>query len=1069
VPGPFSPTLTTSLVSTAASGHLTPSTPQTLTFNSSGWATATFTDSSNEAVTFSLVDNSGRQLSVAGSLKAYWTLSSASSLLIATPYPSNGSQPAPATFYAGVPVVVPVYAADVVGGPVSSYQGSTSVRITSPTGVYTHSVALTAGQGTTTFTAKTPGLHTLSLVDSSGTGFTLGSAVAVQVVGGLATTVVFASTNVSRVTATLYSPITVPLLALDVYGNVAFNYSGQFNVSSTSLTGRLTGGRNSATVNFTASQASFTFNETTTAVTIPVVTLYINDTFQTGLNVSSQLTVYVQPKYNACPTGTQGSGAFWFGPNTFTAGVFQNTGDLVNLGTGDFSMTVWSYVLQDSRQYFASQSWYPSVTYQVPGSTMSTFFAGPELLPTSYGITMNMGWYTSSATAWAEADSLSNGQFNNTAQWAYWVFTFTAATQSMAIYFNGQLVAQKGGASWATISGQQPRGSWHLGLAPLPGGSTNNNRWAQFMWMDDLRVYLRALTPTEITSAYSYNTYANTAGLYMHYTFDEGLGWVYHDSVSHFDVPAWNYIVNGQVTSNTLGTWVGHKPNCQPTTVALTFVAPSSVRLDQPLVVQIQGVDSYGNPSVSFNGQAQLSLTGSSTAVLTPSSGIVNFTAGVATVLLTDTVPETVTLALLDCTQTGLVMSSTVQVQFFAGALYQLVILSVLSQQAGSGLGSVVTVQCQDQYGNHVTSGACVGTVGLTHNATGIASASPVQVTLSSTTGSGQVTLVDSQVETVRLGLQDVGGLGVSVVLSSTAVFFSTGQPYALVPANASIAARVPVQTTVDAGLTLALQVVDAYGTLCNYAQGTTRLTLSSPSGTATGGGLVSFTAGQTVVVISDTKVETVFVNVSHSAVTSPSALPLQSPAFLLNVTFAVGAASALSVANVTWLGKPQVLLLVGSTAYVSVQVVDQYLNPVSSYNGQVTAVATAHSALWVGSSLVPNTSLTLIAGSATLKLNDSSAEVANVLFVDTFSTNLSMPSAYAVSFSSGACVQYVVSSVMGSAYYDFPIVNTGASVFSKYSKQGGDIPMNISQNVQMTIQCQDVNRRWTRRCRACP
>ena len=101
VSGPFSPTLTTSLLSTAASGHLTPSTPLTLTFNSSGWASASVSDSFNEAVTFSLQDTSGRQLSTGATLTAYWTAASASTLLIGVPYPSNGSQPTPSAFYAG--------------------------------------------------------------------------------------------------------------------------------------------------------------------------------------------------------------------------------------------------------------------------------------------------------------------------------------------------------------------------------------------------------------------------------------------------------------------------------------------------------------------------------------------------------------------------------------------------------------------------------------------------------------------------------------------------------------------------------------------------------------------------------------------------------------------------------------------------------------------------------------------------------------------------------------------------------------------------------------------------------
>ena len=1048
--GPFQPALTASLSASVSASHLSPSTPAALTFNSSGWAALSLTDSFNEQVVLSLADTSGRGLTAGPSLTAYWTASSATQLLISTPYPANGSQPAANSFYAGVAVVVPVFAADNVGGAVSSFTGSTTLTVRSSSGLsYSHPVALTNGVGSTTFTGKTPGAHILSLSDSGGTALRLGPTVVLQVVGGRPVSVVFAAMNVTRVNAVQFVPVRLSLQVLDVYGNVAYNASGALNVSSTSWTGRINGGAVAGVVNFTNSQAFFTFNETNSIITPAIVTLYINDTYATGLNVSSVQVVYVQPAMWACPSGTVGSGAVGWNGNS--AGVFQNTGDLVNFGQADFSMSVWSYVLADGRNYFASQSYYPPSTYQVVGSTASTMYAGPEQVPEAYGISFVMGWYTSGSSSWSAADYLYNAQFNNTAQWGHWVFTFQAQTQSMSIYFNGLLVAQSGGASWATIAAAQPRGSWQLGIAPITFG-TSSKRYGNY-YMDDLRVYTRTVTAAEVWAMYAYNAYPNSNGLYMHYAFDEGSGTVFHDSINHFDVPVWNYMAAG-ATSPYYPSWVGFKPNCQPTTTSLAIVTATSVQLGSPVLITLQALDAFNNPSVSFNGQAQLSISGSSSATLSPSNGVVNFTAGTATLSLSDVLPDNVTLSLVDVNQTGLIMGPSVVVQLFAGALYQLVITSAPSQLAGGSAGSLIVITCQDAYGNHVVQG-CAGSVQLLHNSSNMQQPSPLTVTLSSTSGTGTATLNDAAREAVRLWLLDNTGLG--VLVSSTATFYSTAAPSQLLASNFSLTAGA-IQATVDAAVLVSLTVLDAYNTPCNYATATTLITLSSPSGLATGGGVLSLTQGTGSVNVRDSVAELVQLSFSQSQLLSPSSLPLASPSSNLSVAFAVGAVRQLAFTNTTWLGKPSVLLLAGATAYVTVQAQDAFGNLVPSFSGQVTAVATKNSRLWVGSALLASSALSLLAGTATVRLNDSSSEVAAVQLLDSYGTNLTMPSPYSVPYSSGACVQYVVSSVLGSAYYDFPIVNPGTGIFTSFGSKGSDIALNISQSVQITIQCQDAS-----------
>ena len=1042
--GPFVPPLTLSLRSSAPGSHLSPqTTPLPLSISNSSGASVSLSNSFNEQVTFFLQDTSGRGLQAGANLTAFWTASTATSLILGTPYPGNGSQPSAGAFYAAVPIVVPVYAADSTGGPVAAFTGSATLTVVSPTGSYPHAVTLSDGAGYCTFTAKTPGAHVLTVAaaSSSTAALVAVASVTVQVVGGLAVAVVFGPMNVTRVNVQQWTPLTVPLQVVDAYGNLATGFVGSFNVSSSSGTARINSVAAIARIYFTPASATaqFTFNETTSSTTPLPVTLFVNDTYGSGLNVSAaQLMVYVQVHTYSCAAGSVGSGALYFHNS---AGVFENTGDLVNLGQADFSMSAWVWIVSDAKNYFASQAWYPQLSYGTSGATTATFYAGPEGNPQGLGVTFLMGWYTINATAhsWTYADYLWNSQFQFVGKWTHWAFVFQSSTQSMNIYYNGVLVAQSGGASWGTIAGQQPRGSWHLGIAPFRGSSNNN------FWLDDLRVYLRPLSATEVWSMYAYNAYPNTQSLYMHYAFDEGSGLVYHDSVNHFDVPAY--------LTSSVAQWVGYMPNCLPTTTTLQIVAASSQRLDSPLLITLQGVDAFGNPSASYNGLAQLVVSGSSTAVLTPSSGVVTFSGGQAALQLTDTLPESVTLTLSDINSTGLVMGPPVVVQLFAGSLYKLVIVSAPSQQAGSGLGSLITIQCQDQYGNHVLQG-CAGLVKLVHNATGAGSQpSPIVVALQSSSGSGTVTLVDSARETVGLSLLD-DGLG--VLVSSTAAFYSTAAPSAVVASNYTLLGGA-VQATVDHPIVLALTVVDGYGTPCNFATAQLLVTLSSV--TARGGGLLMLSAGAGALSISDVVAHSVLVSFSQAQLTAPYATSLLAPSPSLTIAFAVGATAQLAFTDTTWAGKPSALLLAGATAYVSVQAEDQFGNAVTAWSGSVNAVASASAAFWTATgALQQSLNVSLVAGAATLRLNDSSAETPSIRLVDAFRTGLSMPAALPVSFSSGACVKYAVASVMGSAYYDFPIVNPGGGAFTKLGAAGSDLPLNISQNVRITVQCQDKN-----------
>ena len=153
------------------------------------------------------------------------------------------------------------------------------------------------------------------------------------------------------------------------------------------------------------------------------------------------------------------------------------------------------------------------------------------------------------------------------------------------------------------------------------------------------------------------------------------------------------------------------------------------------------------------------------------------FTSGSATLLISDTVPENVSLSLNDVDSTGLVMSATAMAAFYAGPTAQLRFLTVPSQMFASS-GSLVVVQCLDAYGNVAVVG-CGGSVSIAFNSTHMSPPTGALMQLGAyQLGLGAITLTDSVVEAVLLRLSDSSHLG--YVMTSTAVLYSTSAPYQL-------------------------------------------------------------------------------------------------------------------------------------------------------------------------------------------------------------------------------------------------------------------------------------------------
>ena len=1033
------------------------SSPRTITLTSSGYGFLWIQSSTAASAVFSFVDlwNGAKQLG--SSVTMTWTGSTIAAVVFKAPYAASGQQPSASTFYTGSSVVVPVFAVDSLGGllySVANNSFSVTVVVQTSSINTTQLVSLNAGVGYVQLTALTsPGIQYFFLLDTSHTNYTMGASLSVQTVVGMVSALVISppsTTATSGYLTTLTATNTlIVVTAVDMFGNPVTTFSGKVIINSSSSTSLINKVANPTAVSLVNGTWTGMYyeNVTSTASPVPVV-LNLLDTFLTGLNVSSTLTILLQSSSSTCANGTRGSGAVNFQSNA--AGILHNTGDLVNFGGGDFTLLVYAYVLGASLyagpNYFASQSYYPP-GYNFTGSQVwNSLFVGPDQVPEVGGMTFDMCYYTTNNTYpyYLSYNDLSVGAFSQYGQWVHWAFTFTSSSGSQQIYYNGVLVGQRIGQAWSLLG--QLLGSWQLGMAPIT--SAANQALYSFgfnygnLMLDDLRIYTRVVTQAELTQIVEYNVYANTANLYMHYAFDEGGGVVMHDSVNHFDVYGYNNGVG-------LPTWSSNTPNCLPTTSQVVILTNASCALGTTLIVTLQAQDVAGVASVSFKGRAQLVVSDTyQTLSMTPSSGIVTFVLGVATVQLTDTLPETASLSLVDLDGAGLKMTSTAQVLFYAGQTAALVFYSVPSQQAGSGLGSTVVIRCYDTYGNPTLTG-CSGSVTMLFNSSHVTPGSltspnaSLAVQLNPSSGMGSISLVDSAVETVKLTLRDDYSLGFNV--SSTALMYSTGSPVALTARFANTT-NTTTTSSVDNPVTVIVSVVDAHGTFCGFVTDHVVVTVHSATTNLNQSTTWPVSAGVADVLVRSTINDTLRVTFSGSTYSSPTTV--------LTVVLSVGQLAQIVLKGATWPGS---LLKTTSSATVTVAAEDQYGNAVVSYNGGVT-VQCSGSAIVVSPSQGSSIALAIISGAATLVVNDTTAQTVSLTLSNATLTNsgISMGNSLSLSFASGACVQYVVNSVFGSAYYDFPAVSPGTGAFKSWPA-GSLVPFNTSQNIQVTIQCQST------------
>ncbi|MFA6519488.1 MAG: hypothetical protein WCT41_01535 [Candidatus Paceibacterota bacterium] len=131
----------------------------------------------------------------------------------------------------------------------------------------------------------------------------------------------------------------------------------------------------------------------------------------------------------------------------------------------------------------------------------------------------------------------------------------------------------------------------------------------------------------------------------------------------------------------------------------IVILPPTSGTVDAPITVTVQAQDNSGNVDTTQNIGVTLNTSGTATG-----GGLVTIASGVGTIPISDTVPEVVTLSLVDSQTTNLNVSSTQGVTFAAGAVAQFALNNPGDVAAGARIG--YTVSRKDQYGNLVTAGA---------------------------------------------------------------------------------------------------------------------------------------------------------------------------------------------------------------------------------------------------------------------------------------------------------------------------------------------------------------------------
>ena len=408
------------------------------------------------------------------------------------------------------------------------------------------------------------------------------------------------------------------------------------------------------------------------------------------------------------------------------------------------------------------------------------------------------------------------------------------------------------------------------------------------------------------------------------------------------------------------------------------IINPTDGTVDAAITVTVQLQDQYGNivtTGADKDKDVTINADGSATG-----DGLVDITNGTGTKDISDTVAETVNLDLTDSETTGFTVTSTQDVVFAHGAASQFVIINPTDGTVDAAV--TVTVQLQDQHGNIVTTGADKDK-DVTINAYGSATGDGL---VDITNGTGTKDISDTVAETVNLDLTDSATTGFTVT-STQDVVFAHGAASQFVIIN-------PTDGTVDAAVTVTVQLQDQYGNIVTTGADKDKDVTLNADGSATGDGVVDITNGVGTKDISDTIAETVNLDLTDSATTGFTVTSTQ------NVVFAHGAASQFVIIDPTD-------GTVDAAITVTVQLQDQYGNIVTTGADKDKDVTLNADGSATGDGVVDITN-----GTGTKDISDTVAETVNLDLTDSETTGFTVTSTQDVVFAIAAIDHYSVTTI---------------------------------------------------------
>ncbi len=325
-----------------------------------------------------------------------------------------------------------------------------------------------------------------------------------------------------------------------------------------------------------------------------------------------------------------------------------------------------------------------------------------------------------------------------------------------------------------------------------------------------------------------------------------------------------------------------------PGAVKFVFAnAPASANAGDTVTFNVEAVDSFGAVDTSFNQDVTVTKTGSGAPT---GGGLVTIINGMGTSTVSDTLAETVSLALQDTQLTGLNVSSTASVVFSAGPATQFSLNHPGNMNTGTRLG--YTVSRKDQYNNPTSVSSTV--VYLYSNST-----STTKSFFDAATGGNQIsstTIQAGSTSTLFWYYETIGGTyTITASDNSTAPDGAAG--IADATDNVTVApgavkfvfANAPASANAGDTVTFNVEAVDSFGAVdTSFNQDVT----VTKTGSASGGGLVNLVSGVATVTITDITAENVALGLQDTQSTGLGVTSVATIAFLAAPTPASASAS---------------------------------------------------------------------------------------------------------------------------------------------------------------------------------